>query len=530
MIAESLAAGGRLGRYSLVAPVPTGDGHDLWLAKPVAPTSPDAAVLLRVVPEEIARDGARLEAALAEATVAAACEHPHLARLIEIGEDGGRYYLVSEYVSGRTVRQIQHRAGSLNRIPPIWFTLHVARVVSDGLSCLHRRCAEHGVPLRALRQTVSPDNVVVSFAGDTKLCAFGLGLPNAVPTASASGPLNRTFAYVAPERIAATPATLSDVARADVYSVGVLLYEALTGRRPFETTDEENLLREVLDERRDPIPPSIVAPWVTQPLEEIVITAIARDPGLRFGSAEQLRDALSDYMAWAGLRPERRHVAQQVCGVVAHADSEPPPSARSEPTGRPYASRVPPPRRSDKTASNEDPAARAPANAQLVAERPSDPGLAWDLAAAAARRATARPPAAGATRPVAHAGPPRADDAAELTRAPSAVPPGERHFWDEVVRQRRSTATDGDDPTAAAIEAFESGLELARKGDFAAALVELEQALRLDPTNRVCGANLRRVQRELERRGDPTWSATEREPPPGGAPSPPPTVTVARRC
>ena len=98
--------GGRLGRYSLVAPVPTADGHDLWLAKAVEATSPNAAVLLRLVPDEIARDGARLEAALAETAVAAACEHPHLARLIEIAEEGGRCYLVSEYVSGRTLRQI----------------------------------------------------------------------------------------------------------------------------------------------------------------------------------------------------------------------------------------------------------------------------------------------------------------------------------------------------------------------------------------------------------------------------------------
>jgi hypothetical protein len=108
-------------------------------------------------------------------------------------------------------------------------------------------------------------------------------------------------------------------------------------------------------------------------------------------------------------------------------------------------------------------------------------------------------------------------------------PPRRAAFLDEVVRQRRSTATDGDDPTAAAIEAFESGLELARKGDFAAALVELEQALRLDPTNRVCGANLRRSSASSS--GEATHLERDRtEPPPGGAPSPPPTVTVAPRC
>jgi hypothetical protein len=98
-------------------------------------------------------------------------------------------------------------------------------------------------------------------------------------------------------------------------------------------------------------------------------------------------------MAWAGLRPERRHVAQHVCGVVAHADSEPPPSARSEPTGRPYASRVPPPRRSDKTASNEDPAARAPRERTARGGAPP-PIPAWPGTSRrprrAARRATAR--------------------------------------------------------------------------------------------------------------------------------------------
>ncbi len=495
MIAESLAAGGRLGRYSLVAPVPAGDGHELWLAKVVEPETAGAPVLLRIVPEDIAQDGTRMSSALSEAAVATTCDHPHLARLIEIAGENGRYYLVSEFVSGRTLRQIQHRAGSLNRVPPIWFTLDVARVVSDGLAHLHQRCAKHHVPLRTLRQTVTPDNVVVSFAGDTKLCAFGLGLPNAVPTASASGPLNRTFAYVAPERIAAAPTTPADVTRADVYSVGILLYEALTGRRPFEAADEENLLHELLDESRDPVPPSIVAPWVTQPLEEIVTTAIARDPGARFGSAAELRDAIVDYMAWAGLRPDRRHVAQQVCGVVAPADAEPPPSARSEPTGRPYGSRTPPPRRLDAAPPTEATAAPVAQSDEDVAARPVDPGQVWDRAAAAARRAATHRPSE------------RARDGVEGERdgrlaSPSAAPPGARHFWDQVVEQRRSIPAEAVETTGGAVDAFERGLELALRGDFRAALDELEVALRLDPTNRVYGANLRRVQRELDRQGD----------------------------
>jgi serine/threonine protein kinase len=468
---NALKEGTLLGGYVLLAPLPATDESEVWLARSDDAAAAGSPVVLRTVPQAVAADEALMQAALEESRSALLFEHPHLVRLVDLFSTSGRWIVVSEFVSGRTVRQIMNRASTINRVPPIWFSLHVAAVVCQVLAYLHGRCGELGTHLGNVRHTVSPDSILVSFAGDPQLMAFGIARANALPTISNTSPIPSSFAYAAPERLSDVDTPVADVARSDVYSLGVVLYEMLTARRPFAAEDDESLLREVLDTRREPPPPSMVAPWVTQPLEDIVLTAMARDPRDRFRHAGELGEAIRQYMAWAGVNPSRKHLAQQVCGVVAHADSAPPPSARSDPSSTPpvvpRGARVP-----------SDPDGRAAAAVRGAGAAPPR-GHVWDKVTAMARQ----------------------QREAELRRAEVAPEPASpttgTHTWDRVVA---SPPEPDPNKTACqqALQYFEEGIDLARSRDYRAALVKLEQAARLDPDNRVYGANLRRVRKQLE--------------------------------
>ena len=463
-----------IGRYVLVAALPSADDAPAWLAKGEGAGELDVPLVLRAVPESVVADGELMRAALEDSRVAVQIEHPHLVRLVDLFEERGRWFMVSEFVSGRTLRQIMNRAGSINRVPPIWFTVHVVSIVCQALAHLHARCGEMGTHLSSVRNTITPDTLTVSFAGDPQLMAFGLARANVVPSISNTSPIGSSYAYAAPERLSDHDTAVADVARSDVYSLGVVLYEMLTARRPFAADDEEDLLREVLDTRREPPPPSMLAPWVTQPLEEVVLTAMARDPRDRFRNVRELGEAIEKYMSWAGVRPSRKHLAQQVCGEVAHADSEPPPSARSSPSDRPpeppRASRAP----ATRTARVVSPFDEARPSARPTAEH------VWDRITEMARRQRAAEQR--------QSGPPRPapTEHGRAVRSWGRVG-GEAEKEDAVPSSRPSPA----------VACFEMGIDLARNGEYEAALVQLEEAVRLEPNNRMYATNLRRVKKQL---------------------------------
>ena len=470
----ALKEGTPLGGYVLLAPLPAADDSEVWLARRDGAAAANSPLVLRTVPEVVAADEALMSAALEESKSALLFEHPHLVRFVDLFQSSGRWLVVSEFVSGRTLRQIMNRASTINRVPPIWFSVHVAAVVCQALAYLHARCGELGTQLGSVRHPVSPDSILVSFAGDPQLMAFGIARANALPTISNTSPIPSSFAYAAPERLSDLDTPVADVARSDVYSLGVVLYEMLTARRPFAAEDDETLLREVLDTRREPLPPSMVAPWVTQPLEDIVLTAMARDPRDRFRHAGELGEAIRQYMAWAGVNPSRKHLAQQVCGIVAHADSAPPPSARSNPSSTPPV--VP---RGARVPSNAG--VRPSADVfDVAAAAPPQRGHVWDKVTAMARQQR------------------EAEQRdAEAERQPSVPTTGASRGWDGAVATPTASLP-ALTPCQRALQFFEEGVDLARSRQYRAALDKLEQAVELDPDNRVYGANLRRVKKQLE--------------------------------
>jgi len=253
-----------------------------------------------------------------EARLAAAVAHPHVVRVLEHGVWSGRRYLVMERVYGRTLRELIDECRRRRRVIPPWFACHVATEMGAALGCAHSAVDGAGRPLRLVHRDVTPENVMVTDAGATKVLDFGLARAARSVSSLRPGVLAGKYAYLAPEQIAGSLGGDEEDHRADVYSMGVLLYELLAGRPPFVAENDVALLRTILDGGAPP-PLSGLAPWVPASLEAIVARALFRDRTARFQDAAELLDALEAHLAEVGQYPTRRHVAEFLAGLFPAA-------------------------------------------------------------------------------------------------------------------------------------------------------------------------------------------------------------------
>jgi serine/threonine protein kinase len=172
-------------------------------------------------------------------------------------------------------------------------TLNIAAQLCDALDHAHTRCDERGKPLHIVHRDVSPANIILSDTGHVKLIDFGLARTSVTEEHTEAGVLKGKFGYIAPEY---TRGSLDH--RADLWAVGIIMYELLTSRRLFDGPDPMQTLRRV---REMPVPrPSLANPRVTSELDEIVMTALARDPARRWSSAAAMRDRIRAVIAQPG--------------------------------------------------------------------------------------------------------------------------------------------------------------------------------------------------------------------------------------
>jgi serine/threonine protein kinase len=208
-----------------------------------------------------------------EARAAAALNHPHIVAVHDSGDHDRTPYIVMERLSGRTLADLIAR-GPLPQP-------QVRSILDDMLSAL---AAAHAAGI--LHRDVKPGNILFTQSGDTKIADFGIAKSAATPH-TMTGQIIGTMAYLSADRIAGRPATVAD----DVYAVGAVGYEALTGRRAFPQENLAELARAIAEGR--PVPLAVLRPDVEPALGAVIERAMAREPQWRFGSANSMRESLA---------------------------------------------------------------------------------------------------------------------------------------------------------------------------------------------------------------------------------------------
>jgi serine/threonine-protein kinase len=263
-------------RYEIQRELARGGMADVYLA---VDRLLDRKVAVKVLFAEFARDPSFVERFRREAQNAASLDHRNICTVYGWGEDQGTYYIVMEYVEGRSLREIVREQGPL----PAMTAARITAELADALAFAHRRGVVH--------RDVKPGNVLCTPTGQVKLTDFGIAANqfDANEGLTQTGSVMGTATYFSPEQAQGHPVD----GRSDVYSLGVVLYEMCTGVPPF--TGDSPVAVAMKHVREVPPPMTDRVPDLPRPLQAIVGAALTKDVAVRYQSAEELRTDLTDF-------------------------------------------------------------------------------------------------------------------------------------------------------------------------------------------------------------------------------------------
>ena len=307
--AHALPAGLRLGAYEIVSPLTSGGMAAVYLGRRV--DSPSAGyVAIKVVHPRFVGDPAFVAMFLDEARLSARIQHPNVVRVEATGQENGLYYLVMEYLHGASLFRFVRRLAESKRALVNEVAVHVIGSVAAGLHAAHDTTDEQGRPLGIVHRDVTPQNILVSYAGGVKLIDFGIAKAAGRVHQTAKGMLKGKLRYMAPEQAAGRNVDR----RTDVYALAIVLWEMLTYRKAFSAKTDAELVRMVLSPKL--VPPSRLSSSVAPALDEVVMTGLAASPDERFQTALAFRNALYGALP-AAAQVDDAHVASLLRTVLA---------------------------------------------------------------------------------------------------------------------------------------------------------------------------------------------------------------------
>jgi len=258
-------------RYELGARLGSGGMADVYAAYD---RTLGRTVALKVLRTGLSADRVFVDRFTREARSAASISHPRVVGVLDAGSDEGRHYIAMELVSGGTLKEGIGRDGPL----PERRALRIAREIADGVAAAHERGVIH--------RDIKAQNVLIDDEGYPKVADFGIARTAEDADLTQTAALLGSVQYLSPEQVSGGAVD----ARADVYSLGVVLYEMLTGFLPFRAESPVQIATQHL--REDPVPPRRIRTGIDPATDALVLRAMAKRPEKRFASAAELRDAI----------------------------------------------------------------------------------------------------------------------------------------------------------------------------------------------------------------------------------------------
>jgi len=460
----SWTPGTQFSSYEIESLLATGGMAEVWRAKMKGLAGFEKRVVIKTMLTSLQHRPELVEMFVSEASLAARLSHPNIVDVFDFGQLEGRYFIAMSYVPGLTLRSVHRRMLVRAQRLPVAAALHIVKDVCEALQHVHELEDGSGT-LGLVHRDLSPDNIIISSSGTAKLIDFGAA------RATARTPPNQLFVgrfrYAAPERVRHE----GEDSRSDVYSAGVVLYECLTGVRPFNGSDAE-VIQAVTAARG--LDPRAKVPSLPANIAELVKKATAHDPRERFSSAHQLGAEIARSLLQIGASSKEREVTGALSALL-----------EGEGGGTPGAELEAVPRAVDGGHPDSDGVLAVSEKEMLEASGPirrtDVPGYVPD--ADTERISLPLPPEAFRPRPPVAA------------VVPTPAPETAGTLTDAV----RIAAAHGPDrnPLERAVELFDLGIALRAQHRYIEALDAWQQALTLAPENLVYQASVQRLRAQL---------------------------------
>jgi serine/threonine-protein kinase len=277
----------KFGRYELLHKIAAGGMAEIFLARQWGQSGFFRDVVIKRLFPYFAEDAHVLRMFQDEARLLAELSHPNIPQVFDLGHTDGYWYLAMEYVSGFSLVDVCRGGTKQSELMPLGVSIGIVSQVCTALHHAHERNDREGRPLRIVHCDVTPHNIMVTLDGVAKVFDFGVA-QTAARMETDLGVVRGTYAYMAPEQVRGKPLDK----RADVFALGVVLYELTTGKRLFQGNDVQIMTAVV---ERDAPPPTSFIPDYPKDLENIVLKALARDRAKRTPSAAHVLIGLEQF-------------------------------------------------------------------------------------------------------------------------------------------------------------------------------------------------------------------------------------------
>jgi eukaryotic-like serine/threonine-protein kinase len=293
----------RFGRYFLLEKIAVGGMGEVWLARVEGDSADQPPVVVKRLLPHLKEDQDFVNMFFDEARIAASLDHPNIARIEDLGEVAGDYYLAMEHVHGLSFGDVVNAALEAGTDMPVALKCRVVAEAAAALDFAHAATTENGAPLELIHRDVSPQNIMVAFDGSVKLIDFGVARAANKLTRTATGVIKGKYAYMSPEQ-----AWGKDLdGRSDLFGLGIVLWEVLALERLFKRENDTATLRAVVGAELEP--PSRKEPTVPKALDALVLKALTRDPQGRFQTGLEFKKALEAFLTKQRLPATRAHLA-----------------------------------------------------------------------------------------------------------------------------------------------------------------------------------------------------------------------------
>jgi serine/threonine protein kinase len=297
----------RLGDYVVFDLIGRGGMAEIFLAKQVGPYMESKKVVLKKIHAWLSRIKTFVDALMSEARVMERIRSPFVTQVIDVRRLDGGAFIAMEYVEGIDLNRLLGLF-SKHRIPvPEAFIFHVITCVLEGLEGVHQTKDREGRVLDLIHLDLSPGNILISFAGEVKICDFGVATTSELTRIMArEGEMRGKFSYMSPEQAAARPLDR----RSDLFSAGIIFWELLSGRKMYASRDMNEVIRMAAEASFPPLPPGRFPD--PEKLDAIVARALRKDPADRYPTALEFLDDVAAYVRRRGIVMSQISIGQML--------------------------------------------------------------------------------------------------------------------------------------------------------------------------------------------------------------------------